>query len=165
MFAYSMVPVFAGSIRSLNTYHQTSNISCNLVGNKIVDHSYVAGTSPFGATQTTSPCSTWLEWIGLGQRQDETGNFYTLELFILEVWRSGPLFAPVRYVVIASSLRAIRSLNTYVLYWTHMEHVMFASSHSAIRSVNTIVPYCRTERHVASACVIHICKLNNWVPY
>ena len=28
------------------TYHQTSNISHTLVGNKVVDHSYVDGASP-----------------------------------------------------------------------------------------------------------------------
>ena len=33
---------------------QTSNISCTLVGNKIVDHSHVVGASPVGAAPTTS---------------------------------------------------------------------------------------------------------------
>ena len=35
-------------------YRQTSNISCTLVGNKIVDHSDVVGASPVSAAQTTS---------------------------------------------------------------------------------------------------------------
>ena len=39
-------------------YHQTSNISHILVGNKSVDHSDVAGASPVGAAPTTSPFST-----------------------------------------------------------------------------------------------------------
>ena len=39
-------------------YRQTSNISCTLVGNKIVDHSDVVGASPIGAAPTTSLFST-----------------------------------------------------------------------------------------------------------
>ena len=35
-------------------YHQVSNISRTLVGNKIVDHSDVVGASPVGAAPTTS---------------------------------------------------------------------------------------------------------------
>ena len=35
-------------------YRQTSNRSCILVGNNIVDHSDVVGTSPVGAAPTTS---------------------------------------------------------------------------------------------------------------
>ena len=38
------------------TYHQTSNISCTLVGNKIdIDHSAVVGASPVSAAPTKSP--------------------------------------------------------------------------------------------------------------
>ena len=39
-------------------YRKTSNISHTLVGNKIVDHSDVAGASPVGAAPTTSSFST-----------------------------------------------------------------------------------------------------------
>ena len=39
-------------------YRQVSNISCTLVGNKIVDHSDVVGASPVGAAPTTSSFST-----------------------------------------------------------------------------------------------------------
>ena len=39
-------------------YRKTSNISHNLVGNKIVDHSDVVGASPVGAAPTTSSFST-----------------------------------------------------------------------------------------------------------
>ena len=39
-------------------YSQVSNISCTLVGNKIVDHSDVVGASPVGAAPTTSSFST-----------------------------------------------------------------------------------------------------------
>ena len=39
-------------------YRQTFNIKRALVGNKIVDHSDVAGASPVGAAPTTSSFST-----------------------------------------------------------------------------------------------------------
>ena len=39
-------------------YRKVSNISHTLVGNKIVDHSDVVGTSPGGAAPTTSSFST-----------------------------------------------------------------------------------------------------------
>ena len=39
-------------------YRQVSNISCTLVGNKIVDHSDVVVASPVGAAPTTSSFST-----------------------------------------------------------------------------------------------------------
>ena len=39
-------------------YHQISNISRTLVGNKIIDHSDVVGASPVGAAPTTSSFST-----------------------------------------------------------------------------------------------------------
>ena len=41
-----------------NEYRKTSNISCTLVGNKIVSHSDVVGASPVGAAPTTSSFST-----------------------------------------------------------------------------------------------------------
>ena len=57
-------------------YCQTSNISCTLVGNKIVDHSDVVGAAPGGAASTTSSFSinTWLQWIQQKQLQDEMRN-------------------------------------------------------------------------------------------
>ena len=36
------------------TYRQTTNISCTIVGNKIVDHSEVVGVSPVGGAPDTS---------------------------------------------------------------------------------------------------------------
>ena len=39
-------------------YHQVSNISRTLVGNKIVDHSDLVGALPVGAAPTTSSFST-----------------------------------------------------------------------------------------------------------
>ena len=39
-------------------YRKTSDISCTLVGNKVVDHSDVVGASPVGAAPTTSSFST-----------------------------------------------------------------------------------------------------------
>ena len=41
-----------------HAYCQISNISCTLIGNKIVDHSDVVGASPVGAASTTSSLST-----------------------------------------------------------------------------------------------------------
>ena len=40
------------------TYCQISNISCTLMGYKIVDYSDVIGASPVGAAPTTSSFST-----------------------------------------------------------------------------------------------------------
>ena len=54
-------------------YHQTSNISCTSVGNKIVDHSDVVGASPVNAAPTYLHfrLNTRLQWIGQKQLQDE----------------------------------------------------------------------------------------------
>ena len=52
-------------------YHQTSNKSRNLVGNKIVDHTDVVGISPVSAAPITSWLNTWLKWIRQRQEQDE----------------------------------------------------------------------------------------------
>ena len=41
-----------------NLYRKTSNMRRTLVGNKIVNHSDVAGASPVGAAPTTSSFST-----------------------------------------------------------------------------------------------------------
>ena len=40
------------------SYRKTSNISCTLLGNKIIDNSDVDGASPVGAAPTTSSFST-----------------------------------------------------------------------------------------------------------
>ena len=57
---------------------QTSNKRRILVGNKIVDHSDVVGTSPVGAApihlHLHSRFNTWLQWIGRGQLQGESRN-------------------------------------------------------------------------------------------
>ena len=45
-------------LMTCHCYHQTSNISHTLVGNKIVDHSDVVGVSSVGAAPTTSSFST-----------------------------------------------------------------------------------------------------------
>ena len=55
------------------TYRQTSNISCTLVGNKIVDHLDVVGASPVGVAPTASSFTT-VKRIGKRQLQDETRN-------------------------------------------------------------------------------------------
>ena len=56
-------------------YHQTSNISRTLVGNKIDDHSYAVGAAPVGAAPTTSSFlnyhMTSMDWAKTTARQDE----------------------------------------------------------------------------------------------
>ena len=66
-------------------YRQTSNIRLIIVGNKIVDHSDVVGTSPVGAVPTTSSFSTnnWLQWIGQRQLQGEARYIKVLILGVL----------------------------------------------------------------------------------
>ena len=65
-----------GKVRiCLLNYCQTSNISGTLVGNKIVDHSDVAGASPVGAAPTTSSFSTQhlvsMDWAETTARRNE----------------------------------------------------------------------------------------------
>ena len=63
-----------GKKNSNHKYRQTSNLSCTLVGNKIVDHSDVVGAPPIGAAPTSSHyrLNTWLRWIEHRHLQDET---------------------------------------------------------------------------------------------
>ena len=64
-------------------YRKTSNISCTLVGNKIVDHSDVVGASPVGAAPTTSSFSirhlASRDWAKKAARQYEN-------IFSVEIW-------------------------------------------------------------------------------
>ena len=46
------------NIAQFHVYRETSNISCTLVDNEIVDHSDVVGASSVGAAPTTSSFST-----------------------------------------------------------------------------------------------------------
>ena len=52
----------------------------DLICNKTVEHSDVAGASPIGAASTTSysPLNTRVQWFGPKQLQDETRNIYVL---------------------------------------------------------------------------------------
>ena len=56
-------------------YRKVSNISRNLVGNEIIDHSDVVGASPVGAAPTTSSFSTKhlvsMDWAKTTTRRDE----------------------------------------------------------------------------------------------
>ena len=45
-------------VKVIGGYHQTSDIRCTLVANKIVDRSDVVGTSPVGAALATSSFTT-----------------------------------------------------------------------------------------------------------
>ena len=60
----------------VRTYCQTSNISRNVVRNKIVDHSDVVEASSVGATPTVSSFSTQhmvsMDWAYTTARRDET---------------------------------------------------------------------------------------------
>ena len=66
-----------------NIYCQTSYIRQPLVGNKIVDHSEVAGVWSVGAAPTTSPSSTLhmasMDWAKTTERWDK-------KLLSLEIW-------------------------------------------------------------------------------
>ena len=72
---------------------QTYNIRRTLVGNKIVDHSDVVGTSPVSAAPTTSSFSTKhlasIDWtkISICKTRRETFQCWDLVRLILEVWR------------------------------------------------------------------------------
>ena len=55
-------------------YSPTTDITRNLIGSKIVDHSGVDGASPVGAAlqlDLHSRLNAWLYWIGQKQLQDE----------------------------------------------------------------------------------------------
>ena len=49
---------YADSNKCIGWTTKSSNISCTLAGNNIVDHPDVGGASPVGAAPTTSPLST-----------------------------------------------------------------------------------------------------------
>ena len=53
-------------------YCQTSETWCNLVRNKLVDHSDVVGALVLLQLHLHSPLNTWLHWIGQRQLQDKT---------------------------------------------------------------------------------------------
>ena len=63
---------------STNGYCHTSNISCTLEGNKIVDHRDVIGASPVDAATTTSPFLTWhlvsMDWAKTTARREKNIN-------------------------------------------------------------------------------------------
>ena len=69
-------------------YRQTSNISRTLDGNKLVDHSVIAGAAP---TTSSFRINTGLTWVGQRYLQDEkrsrkTFEFWDLVRILLEVW-------------------------------------------------------------------------------
>ena len=67
--------VMTGHVFITSYQCQPSNISCTLVGNKLVDHSDVVGASPVSAAPTTSACSILhlasMDWAETTARQDE----------------------------------------------------------------------------------------------
>ena len=60
---------------TISLYHQVSDKSCTLTGNKLVDNSDVVGASPVGAAPTTSSFSTEhlasMDWAKTTARRDE----------------------------------------------------------------------------------------------
>ena len=78
VFPSVLVIQFYLGINAVQEYRKTSNISRTLVGNKIVDNSDVVGVSPVGDAPTTSSLSTWLQWTGRRQLQDDTRNILVL---------------------------------------------------------------------------------------
>ena len=71
----------------LQMYHKTSNISCILVGIKIVNHSDVVGASSVGAAPTTSSFSTQHLHKDNCKMRRETFKFCDLVCLILEIWQ------------------------------------------------------------------------------
>ena len=72
-------------------YHKTSNMRGTLVGNIIVDHSDVVGTSPVSAAPTTSSFLTWHLASGIvkdiRRTVRESFRCWDLVRLILETWR------------------------------------------------------------------------------
>ena len=58
LFIYNGISYVPSMQNLYGIYRKTSNISCTLVGNKIVDNSDVVGALPVGAAPTTSSFST-----------------------------------------------------------------------------------------------------------
>ena len=58
MTGFTGVNIITAFTTESQYYRKTSNISRNLVANKIVDNSDVVGASPVGAAPTTSSFST-----------------------------------------------------------------------------------------------------------
>ena len=113
------------------TYHQTSNISCTLVGNIIVDHSDVVGASPIGAAPNTSLFSTEylasMDWTKTTAKQDEkTFKFKDLVPLILEVWKyqvdvQGITSTGIDFSCGSNRHQAISWSNDALGSWCHME--------------------------------------------
>ena len=84
-----------------HNYHQTSNISCTLAGNKLVDHSDVVGASPVGAAPTTSSFSTKhlasMHWTETTARRDE--NNLSLGIWCILYQRSYGTYPGHRYLL------------------------------------------------------------------
>ena len=70
--------IWSSIVATIAIYRHISNISRTLVGNKIMDHSYVVVEAPT-ALHLRSRLNTWLQWIGQRQLQDETRNIPILE--------------------------------------------------------------------------------------
>ena len=92
LYCYSFMRTPLQKMMHWNNYRQISNIRRTLIGNKIVDHSDVVGTSPVGAAPTTFSLSAQHHGFnGLGKDRCktrlETFRFWYLVRLILEVLR------------------------------------------------------------------------------
>ena len=100
---YNTLHLYLSSHFSL--HHQTSNISCTLVGNKLVDHSYVVA-----ASTASQHCSNYIFILdltpgfnGLGkqrQMQDETRNIQVF-LFGALYTRGLTVFCPCLWIFVS----------------------------------------------------------------
>ena len=97
-------------------YCQTSNISHTLVGNKIVDHWHVVGTSPVSPAPTTSSFSTWhlasMDWAMTTARPDEKCLSLTIWCILYSRFDS----------TLAISGRKWNEILCFTLQWRHNGH-------------------------------------------
>ena len=105
-FAWVSMTNHINSVKCINP--QMSNIRHNLLGNKIVDHSYAVGALsdsfavgvlPVGTAPTTYSFFTQhlasTDWAKKTARQNKKHKFWDLMCLILEVWRYPSEQAPL----------------------------------------------------------------------
>ena len=116
-------------------YHQTCNIRCTLVGNKIINHSDAVGaapttdvvgaapkvgTVPTGAAPTTSSFSTWhlasMDWANTTVRQEEKplvlwfSATYIRSLTVSQIWLYNGLMPGGLWGLLGTSAQCVVAL-------------------------------------------------------
>ena len=144
-----------GLMVSHEHYRQLSNISRTSVGNKIVDHSDVVGTSPVGAAPTTSSFSTWhlatLDWAKTTARRDEEhlkfGDLVHLTLKILRyyvysLWPSDVIWQHRSRSTLAQEMAWCLMVPSHCLKkcWL-IKGVLWHSPHRNFTSAHELNPY------------------------